>query len=106
MKAMRNKLDAINADRKFHLEIRQVETRVGNRARDNTHSFVRTEAIIGREDDKKAVIDRLMNSNVEENISVLPIVGIGGLGKTTLAQLVFNDEQIQKHFDLKMWVYL
>jgi hypothetical protein len=105
IKAIRKRLDAINADRKdFQLEVRQLETRVGNRERDQTHSLVREELVIGREDDKKAVIDCLMNSNVEENVSVLPIVGIGGLGKTTLAQLVFNDEQFQKGFDLKMWV--
>jgi len=105
IKAIRKRLDAINADRKnFQLEVRHVETRVVNRERDQTHSLVREEVVIGRENDKKAVIDCLMDSNVEENVSILPIVGIGGLGKTTLAQLVFNDEQFQKGFDLKMWV--
>ncbi|XP_059451669.1 putative disease resistance protein RGA3 [Corylus avellana] len=105
IKAMRKRLDAINADRQnFHLEVRRVEPRVGNRERDNTHSLVRAETVIGREDDKKAVIDFLLDSNVEDNVSILPIVGIGGLGKTTLAQFVFNDDQIQKHFELKMWV--
>ncbi|XP_059428669.1 putative disease resistance protein RGA4 [Corylus avellana] len=103
IKAIRKRLDAIDADRQsFHLEVRHVETRVN---RGNTHSFVRAEAVIGRNDDKKAVIDRLLlDSNVEANVSILPIVAIGGLGKTTLAQLIFNDEQIQKHFQLKMWV--
>jgi hypothetical protein len=80
-----------------------METRVGG-GRDNTHSFVRAEAVIGRDDDKKAVIHRLLDSNVEDNVSILPIVAIGGLGKTTLAQLIFNDDQIQKHFELEMWV--
>jgi hypothetical protein len=106
IKAIRKKLDAINNDRKnFKLKIsRHVETRVVNRERNHTHSYVPAEVVIGRKKDKEAVIDCLMDSNVEENVSILPIVGIGGLGKTTLAQLVFNDEQFQKGFDLKMWV--
>ncbi|XP_059455166.1 putative disease resistance protein RGA4 [Corylus avellana] len=98
--AIGKRLDAIDADRgRFHLEERHVETRVGCKERDNTHSLVRAEAVIGREDDKK---ECLMDSNFEENASVLSIVGIGGLGKTT--QLIFNDERIENHFELKMWV--
>jgi Leucine-rich repeat (LRR) protein len=104
IKAMRERLHAIDADReRFHLKVRPVETSVGGN-RGNTHSFVRAEAVIGRDDDKKAVIHRLLDSNVEDNVSILPIVAIGGLGKTTLAQLIFNDDQIQNHFQLQMWV--
>ncbi|XP_059429217.1 putative disease resistance protein RGA1 [Corylus avellana] len=105
IKAIKKKLDAINADWKnSHLEVRRVEPRVVNRERNNTYSFVPVETVIGREDDKKAVIDFLLDSNVEDNVSILPIVGIGGLGKTALTRFVSNDHQIQEHFELKMWV--
>ncbi|KAM4087609.1 hypothetical protein ACB094_07G007800 [Castanea mollissima] len=104
VKAMMVRLDTIGRDRElFHFEERLEETQVRNRARE-THSFVCAETVIGRENDKKAIIGILSDSNVEENVSILPIVGIGGLGKTTLAQLVFNDEKFKKHFDQKFWV--
>ncbi|KAK4591857.1 hypothetical protein RGQ29_016351 [Quercus rubra] len=105
IKAMRQKLNAIAEDRKnFRLEEYHVETNVVSRKREPTHSFVREENVIGREDDRKAIIDLLLDSNVEENVSVIPIVGIGGLGKTTLAQCVYNDEKLKNCFELKMWV--
>ena len=102
--AMKQKLNAIAEDREmFHLKENHVEPPV-SMEREQTHSFVLDEKVIGREDDKKAIIELLLEPNNEENVSIIPIVGIGGLGKTTVAQFVYNDKNIKEHFELKMWI--
>ncbi|CAL2237058.1 unnamed protein product [Prunus armeniaca] len=73
-----------------------------------THSFVREDNIIGRDEDKRAIIQLLLDldpisTENTENVSTISIVGFGGMGKTALAQLVFKDEEVQNHFELKMW---
>ena len=42
---------------------------------------------------------RIFDDNVVENISIIPIVGIGGL---LLAQLVYNEEDVQAKFEIKL----
>ncbi|KAL0927787.1 hypothetical protein M5K25_001997 [Dendrobium thyrsiflorum] len=66
--------------------------------------------LIGRGKEKEIVMNWLRNPSNDQyqttmygNISLLCIVGHGGMGKTTLLQHVYKDE-ITKEFDLKMWV--
>ena len=55
----------------------------------------------GRDDDKNKILDLLLS---DEPLAVIPIIGMGGLGKTTLARLVYNDDAVVKHFTPRAWV--
>ncbi|CAD6340532.1 unnamed protein product [Miscanthus lutarioriparius] len=57
-----------------------------------------------RAKEKKEIVDALLGQGGNVGLTVLPIVGMGGMGKTTLAQLVYKDFAIQKHFEVQIWV--
>ncbi|XP_038979755.1 putative disease resistance protein RGA4 isoform X3 [Phoenix dactylifera] len=61
-------------------------------------------SIYGRERDKQEVINLLFSEGVGNGVSVIPIVGKGGLGKTTIAQLVYNDPKVKEYFNLTGWI--
>ncbi|XVF37553.1 hypothetical protein REPUB_Repub20aG0018500 [Reevesia pubescens] len=71
----------------------------------DTSSFLDDSTVVGRKTDVSKVVDLLINRNDDEQVvSVVPIVGMAGLGKTTLAKLVYNDVDVERHFDVKFWV--
>lgn len=67
-------------------------------------SLVDVSSVIGRENDKQQMIKLVFEQRKKAGVSVIPIVGMVGIGKTTLAQLVFNDPDVVKEFtQTRMW---
>ncbi|MCI04096.1 NBS-LRR resistance protein, partial [Trifolium medium] len=94
--------DVLEEMAKLKLIPKAVVVKQTDSLRSKSISFLLKSDITGREDDKKEIINLLRQPH--GNISSIVIVGIGGIGKTTLAQFVYNDVEVQNHFEKRMWV--
>lgn len=67
--------------------------------------------IFVREMEQEAMVSHILGStgtdpqsSTTKRFSIFGIVGAGGFGKTTLARHIFDDESVQNHFNIKMWI--
>eukprot|EP00258_Populus_trichocarpa_P028932 XP_024444951.1 putative disease resistance protein RGA4 [Populus trichocarpa] len=103
LKNVREKLDAIADEKnKFNLT-----PRVGDIAADTydgrlTSSLVNESEICGRGKEKEELVNVLLSN--ADDLPIYATWGMGGLGKTTLAQLVYNEEIVRQQFGLRIWV--
>ncbi|RDX62832.1 putative disease resistance protein RGA3, partial [Mucuna pruriens] len=70
-----------------------------------TSSVITEPIVYGRDEDREQIVKFLLeHASKTEDLSIYPILGMGGLGKTTLAKQIFNDDRVSKHFNLTIWI--
>ncbi|XVE52861.1 hypothetical protein DITRI_Ditri02bG0158400 [Diplodiscus trichospermus] len=82
------------------------EVRASHEQRNITTSLIDESEVFVREEDKKRIKDMLLCDSSEEihSLRVISVVGMGGIGKTTLTRLAFNDDEVKCHFEKRIWV--
>ncbi|CAL5379186.1 unnamed protein product [Camellia sinensis] len=61
--------------------------------------------IHGRDEDMKQIIELLLgDAPTAKKFDIIPIVGMGGIGKTTLVQHIYDHDKVEKHFNMQAWV--
>ncbi|KAF5179115.1 Disease resistance protein rpp13 [Thalictrum thalictroides] len=74
-------------------------------SRRRTTHIVEETIIVGFHKEAADLAGWLVNETAEPRRSIMSIVGMGGLGKTTLAKLIYGKREVEKHFKVRAWIY-
>ncbi|XP_073158734.1 disease resistance protein RPM1-like [Henckelia pumila] len=58
--------------------------------------------VVGIEKPKKQLLEWLMQT--DDGLKVISVVGMGGLGKTTLVKKTYDDASVKENFNCRVWI--
>jgi Leucine-rich repeat (LRR) protein len=100
---LNKKIDDINKNRQdFSIDVNQSKSPKNSK---QTTSIIDAD-IVGREleNNTRKLIEVITRNYEQRKLCVIAIVGMGGIGKTTLAQNVYNDPLLRNSFQENIWV--
>jgi aquaporin TIP len=109
MRNIRLKLDKISEDQKkfFFLPLPTQTGQDINKKWSETFIGDRDELnMVGREREKNDILIKVLQKDGNLESFIIPVVGLGGMGKTTLAKAIYSDKEISTKFDVKAWVHV
>lgn len=65
-------------------------------------SAVQTSTVVGFDDLISKTLDKVIT--LQSDLQIIRVVGMGGIGKTTLAQSIYENQMVVNHFDIRSWV--
>jgi disease resistance protein RPM1 len=64
--------------------------------------FIEEDEVVGIESTREELVSWLVGGVSKR--SVISVVGMGGIGKTTLTKKVYDNESVKGHFDYRVWI--
>ncbi|KAG8378868.1 hypothetical protein BUALT_Bualt07G0029400 [Buddleja alternifolia] len=58
--------------------------------------------MVGFDEDLDLIMNELTGG--QPDLAIIPITGMGGIGKTTLARNAFENKCVVEHFDVRVWI--
>ncbi|KAL5789855.1 hypothetical protein ACOSQ2_004743 [Xanthoceras sorbifolium] len=105
IKEINENLDDIVKDKERY-NFNTIGSYVQQHHRAESISLIDESKICGRDTETNTLISKLLceSSDHKEDLHVISLVGMGGIGKTALAQLVYNNNKVINNFEIRIWV--
>lgn len=101
------RLDFIDKE-KLRYNLKEIENGEAPNRRLKTVSHIDLNEACGRDGEQTGLVRELLklkeNSRADRGLHLVSIVGMGGIGKTFLAQLAYHSADLETHFDKRIWV--